>query len=96
MSQFRREQRVDDREQAREAILSAIIHVFESVKELTAKYDKPIVVGSEPIAFGAGLAKKIIRSLADRNCVSYDMPHKPAAAFAYLAKYAEYLNQNGK
>ena len=96
MEQFRRAQKLEDREQTREAILSAIIHVFERVKELTAKYDKPIVVGSEPIAFGAGLAKKIIRALADRNCVSYDMPHKPAVAFANLANYAEYLNHNSK
>jgi hypothetical protein len=63
---------------------------------MSAKYDKPIVVGSEPIAFGAALSTKIIRSLADRNAVSYDMPHKPAAAFANLVKYGEYLNQNSK
>jgi hypothetical protein len=60
---------------------------------MTAKYNKPIVVGSEPIAFGATLGRKIIRSLANMNCVSYDMPHKPATAFASLVKYAEYLNQ---
>jgi hypothetical protein len=80
----------------REAILTAIIKIFETLKEMSDKYDKPIVVGSEPIAFGAGLANKTIRALADRNCVCYNMPHKPAAAFASLAKYGEYLKQNSK
>jgi acyl-CoA synthetase (NDP forming) len=96
MEQFSRAAKLEDRDRMRDAILSAIITVFDKLKELTDKYDKPIVVGSEPIAFGADLANKIIRSLADRNCVSYDMPHKAAAAFAYLAKYGEYLNQNSK
>jgi acyl-CoA synthetase (NDP forming) len=95
MDQFRRATKLEDRDRMREAILSAIIKIFETLKEMSAKYSKPIVVGSEPIAFGATLAKKIVRSLADRNCVSYDMPHKPATAFASLVKYAEYLNQNG-
>jgi acyl-CoA synthetase (NDP forming) len=94
MGEFRRITRLEDRDNMREVILSAIINVFDRLKEMTDKYDKPIVVGSEPIAFGAALSRKIIRSLADRNCISYDMPHKPAAAFASLANYAEYLNQN--
>ncbi|OGN91590.1 MAG: hypothetical protein A2Z70_04525 [Chloroflexi bacterium RBG_13_48_17] len=96
MEQFSRAAKLEDRDRMRDAILSAIISVFDKLKVLTDKYNKPIVVGSEPIAFGASLAKKIIRSLANRNCVSYDMPHKAAAAFAYLARYAEYLNQNTK
>jgi acyl-CoA synthetase (NDP forming) len=96
MEQFSRAAKLEDRDRMRDAILSAIITVFDKLKELTDKYDKPIVVGSEPIAFGAGLSNKIIRALADRNCVSYDMPHKAAAAFAYLAKYGEFLNQNSK
>jgi acyl-CoA synthetase (NDP forming) len=96
MEQFSRAAKLEDRDRMRDAILSAIINVFDKLKELTDKYDKPIVVGSEPIAFGVGLSNKIIRALADRNCVSYDMPHKAAAAFAYLAKYGEFLNQNSK
>jgi acyl-CoA synthetase (NDP forming) len=93
--QFRRAS-IEDRDRMREAILAGIIKIFETLKEMSARHDKPIVVGSEPIAFGAGLANKTIRALANRNCVCYNMPHKPAAAFASLAKYAEYLNQNGK
>ena len=96
MEQFSRAAKIEERDHLRDAILSAIIKIFDTLKELTDKYNKPIVVGSEPIAFGADLANKIIRSLADRNCVSYDMPHKAAAAFAYLAKYGEYLNQNSR
>jgi acyl-CoA synthetase (NDP forming) len=96
MEQFSRAAKLEEKDRMRDAILSGIIYVFDKLKELTDKYNKPIVVGSEPIAFGADLANKIIRSLADRNCVSYDMPHKAAAAFAYLAKYGEYLNQNSK
>jgi acyl-CoA synthetase (NDP forming) len=96
MEQFSRAAKLEEKDRMRDAILSGIIYVFDKLKELTDKYNKPIVVGSEPIAFGADLANKIIRSLADRNCVSYDMPHKAAAAFAYLARYNEYLNQNSK
>jgi acyl-CoA synthetase (NDP forming) len=91
--QFTRATKLGDRDRLREAVLAAIISLFDKLKVLTDKYNKPIVVGSEPIAFGAALSKKIIRSLADRNCVCYDMPHKPAGAFVSLAKYAEYLNQ---
>jgi acyl-CoA synthetase (NDP forming) len=96
MEHFSRADKSEDRDRVRERILSAIIKIFDTLKEMSAKYDKPIVVGSEPIAFGAALSKKIIRSLADRNSVCYDMPHKPAAAFANLAKYGEYLNQNSR
>jgi acyl-CoA synthetase (NDP forming) len=95
MEQFRRVTRMEDREHMRDAILAGILSIFDRLKDMTAKYNKPIVVGSEPIAFGATLGRKIIRSLADSNCVSYDMPHKPATAFAALANYAEYLNQTG-
>ena len=96
MEQFRRVTKPDDMEVMREAILNAIVGIFDRLKEMSARHDKPIVVGSEPIAFGAKLSGKIIRSLADKNAVSYDMPHKPADAFAALANYAEYLKQNGK
>ncbi len=96
MEQFSRAAKLEERDRMRDAILEAIVGIFDRLKELTAKYDKPIVVGSEPIAFSANLSSKIIRALADKNCVSYDMPHKPAAAFAYLAKYGEYLNQTTK
>ena len=96
MEQFRKVMKTDEKDRLREAILAAIVHVFDRLKEMTAKYDKPVVVGSEPIAFGQGLATKIIRALAERNAVSYDMPHKPADAFAALANYAEYLNHDGK
>jgi acyl-CoA synthetase (NDP forming) len=96
MEHFRRATKTDDKDHMREAILSAIINIFERLKEMSARYGKPVVVGSEPIAFGAQLSTKIIRSLADINSVCYDMPHKPAAAFASLAKYGEYLNQDSK
>ena len=96
MEQFRRAMKSEDKDHMRDAILSAIVHIFDRLKEMTAKYDKPVVVGSEPIAFGQGLSTKIIRALAGRNAVSYDMPHKPADAFASLVRYAEYLNQNNR
>ena len=96
LQQFSLTAKEADRDRLREAVLSAIVNVFDRLKELTDTYKKPIVVGSEPIAFGATLAKRIIRALSARNAICYDMPHKAAAAFANLAKYAEYLNQNSK
>jgi acyl-CoA synthetase (NDP forming) len=84
----------EERERLRDTIVSALANVVDRLKELTDKYKKPIIVGSEPIAFGASLAARIIRTLADRNYVCYNMPHKAAAAFANLSKYGEYLRQN--
>jgi acyl-CoA synthetase (NDP forming) len=86
----------DERERLRESIVLAIAGIFDRLNEMTQKYQKPVFVASEPIAFGGSLAKRIIRTLVDRNSVCYDMPHKAAAAFANLARYNEYLNQDSK
>jgi len=85
----------DERERLREALLAAIVQVFDQLNELAKKYDKPTIVASEPLAFGAALANRIIRTLAERNSVCYDMPHQAAVAMANLAWYSEYLRQNG-
>jgi acyl-CoA synthetase (NDP forming) len=85
----------DERERLRETLLAAIAQIFDQLNELAKKYDKPTIVASEPLAFGAALANRIIRTLAERNSVCYDMPHQAAAAMANLAWYSEYLRQNG-
>ncbi len=85
----------DEREHLREILLATIAQVFDQLNELSKKYDKPTIVASEPLAFGATLAHKITRILAQRNSVCYDMPHQAAAAMANLAWYSEYLKQNG-
>ncbi len=96
LEQFSPAAKEDERERLREALVSAIASIFDKLNELTDKYKKPTIVASEPMAFSASLAKKIIRALADRNSVCYDMPHQAAAAFANLARYSEYLNQGNK
>ena len=86
----------DDGERLREVLVSGVGGVFDKFHELSAKYKKPIVVASEPMAFADNLTRKIVKTLADRNSVCYDMPHKAATAFANLAKYSEYMNQDSE
>ncbi len=85
----------DEREHLREILLTTIAQVFEKLNELAKKYDKPTIVASEPLAFGAALAQKITRILAQKTSVCYDMPDQAAAAMANLAWYSEYVRQNG-
>jgi acyl-CoA synthetase (NDP forming) len=85
----------DERDRMRESLLTAIAQIFDQLNELSKKYDKPTIVASEPLAFGAALASRIIHTLAERNSVCYDMPHQAAAAMANLAWYSRYLRQNG-
>jgi len=94
MEQFALAAKENDRERLREVLVSGIGGIFDKFHELSGKYKKPIIVASEPMAFAANLTRKIVQTLADRNSVCYDMPHKAATAFANLAKYREYLNQN--
>ncbi len=94
LEQFALAAKEDDRERLREVLVSGIAGIFDKFHELSNKYKKPIIVASEPMAFAANLTRKIVRTLADRNSVCYDMPHKAATAFANLAKYSEYLNQD--
>ena len=85
-----------DRERLREVIVSVTGGIFDKLHELSDKYKKPIIVASEPMAFAANLTRKIVKTLADRNSVCYDLPNKAATAFANLVKYSEYLNQDSK
>lgn len=84
----------DEREHLRELLLTRIAQVFDKLNELTEKYDKPAIVASEPLAFGAALEHKITRILAQKNSVCYDMPHQAAVAMANLAWYSEYIRQS--
>jgi acyl-CoA synthetase (NDP forming) len=84
----------DERERMREMLLATIAQIFDKLNELAKKYDKPTIVASELLAFGAAFAHKITRILAQRNSICYDMPHQAAAAMANLAYYSEYLRQN--
>ncbi|MBM4446083.1 MAG: hypothetical protein FJ023_01860 [Chloroflexi bacterium] len=96
LEQFVLATKEDERERLREALVSGIAGIFDKLNEMTDEYKKPIIVASEPMAFSANLSKRIIRTLASRNSICYDMPHKAASAFANLAKYSEYLNQDSK
>lgn len=92
--QLARAAKQEERERLREVLLESVVQVFDKLKELTAKYAKPLIVASEPLAFGATMARKVTHILAERNAVCYDMPHQAAVAMANLARYGEYLRQN--
>jgi hypothetical protein len=76
----------DVREQLREAILAGITRIFGRLNGLAQRYNRPTIVASEPLAFGASLADRIIRILVERNSVCYDMPYQETTAFASLAQ----------
>jgi len=68
--------------------------LFDQLNNLSDRYNKPLIVASEPMAFGSQFARKIAHAIADRNAICYEMPHQAAAAFASLAQYSEYQNQD--
>ena len=93
--QFARSSDENEREELRQALLEGISRVFDQLNELVNTHQKPVVVGSEPIAFGTGFTDKITRAIAERNSVCYGMPHQAASALASLVQYSEYLRQDG-
>jgi hypothetical protein len=80
------------RDMVRGEIVEATGVLFDQLNNLSDRYDKPLVVASEPMAFGSQFARKIAHAIADRNTVCYEMPHQAAAVFARLAQYSEYRN----
>jgi acyl-CoA synthetase (NDP forming) len=81
------------REMVRGEIAEATGVLFDQLNNLSDCYNKPLIVASEPMAFGSQFARKIAHAIADRNTVCYEMPHQAAAVFARLAQYSEYRNQ---
>ena len=91
---FARTSAEHNREEGRNALLAAIIGIFDRLAKLASTHQKPVIVGSE-LPFGsAGLTADITRALGQMNSVCYDMPHQAVAAFATLAQYSEYLRQD--
>jgi acyl-CoA synthetase (NDP forming) len=91
--QFRRPSEGDEKEQMRDAMVSGAAELFDRLNELSDRYDKPVVVASEPFGFGAALNRRITHAIADRNSVYYEMPHQAASVFAKLVQYGEYRRQ---
>ncbi len=91
--QFRRPSEGDEKEQMREAMVSGAAELFDRLNELSDRYNKPVVVASEPFGFGAALNRRITHAIADRNSVYYEMPHQAASVFAKLVQYGEYRRQ---
>jgi len=83
-----------EREQSRELLLTRIGNIFDRLNELVNAHQKPVVVASEPPAFGSGSADKVTRTIAERNSVCYHMPHQAASALASLVQYGKYLSQD--
>jgi len=81
------------RDVVREEMVEATGVLFDQLNNLSDHYNKPLIVASEPMAFGSQFARKIAHAIADRNTICYEMPHQAAAVFARLAQYSEYQNQ---
>jgi acyl-CoA synthetase (NDP forming) len=74
---------------------AAIAAIFDRITELARRNGKPVIVASDLPTDSQSLVQEIDNILAEKNHVCYAMPHQAAAAFASLAKYSEYLQQNG-
>jgi acyl-CoA synthetase (NDP forming) len=83
-----------ERNMVRGEIVEATGALFDQLNNLSDRYNKPLIVASEPMAFGSQFARRIAHAIADRNTMCYEMPHQAAAVFARLAQYSEYLNQD--
>ena len=81
------------RDMVREEMVEGIGVLFDQLNNLSDCYNKPLIVASEPMAFGSQFARKIAHAISDRNTICYEMPHQAAAVFARLAQYSEYRNQ---
>jgi acetyltransferase len=81
------------RDMVGEEMVGATGVLFDQLNNLSDRYNKPLIVASEAMAFGSQFARKIAHAIADRNTVCYEMPHQAAAAFARLAQYSEYRSQ---
>lgn len=80
------------RDMVREEMVEGIGVLFDRLNNLSDCYNKPLIVASEPMAFGSQFARKIAHAISDRNTICYEMPHQAAMVFARLAQYSEYRN----
>jgi acyl-CoA synthetase (NDP forming) len=83
------------RKQRNQAIINHYTKVFGQVKEISGRYDKPIVLASDLFAAGPELEREIMSSIAALNAVCYSMPDEAAMVLSSLVKYSEYLRGFG-
>ncbi len=78
-----------------EEMIRAVVGVLERFNNLADTYGKPVVVASELMFGDAVLETRIIRAMGKKNAACYHMPHQAATVMAALARYGEFLRQNG-
>ena len=91
---FTRPSSEQEKEQLSEQLLTRVGNIFDRLNELANGHQKPVVVASEPFAFGPTSADKVISAIAEKDSVCYSMPHQAASALASLVQYGEYLRQD--
>lgn len=82
-----------DGQEMKEFIASMLASVLDTLKELRERYQKPIVLASPQLDFGALTAQETVRILAEHNSTCFELPDRAAAAFTRLVQYSEYRNQ---
>jgi acyl-CoA synthetase (NDP forming) len=80
-------------QEMKEFIASMLASVLDTLKELSERYQKPIVLASPQLDFGALPAQETVRILAEHDAICFELPDQAAAAFARLVQYSEYRNQ---
>jgi acyl-CoA synthetase (NDP forming) len=83
------------RQQRNRAIIDHYERVFGQVKEISKRYDKPIVLASDLFAAGPELEREIMSAIAALNAVCYSMPDEAAMVLSSMVKYSEYLKRAG-
>lgn len=74
-----------------DAMLENIINIYDQFMELSHRYQKPVVIGSEfPFAIG-DVESQMAFKLGEKGYICYSNPNDAALVTASLASYAEYL-----
>jgi acyl-CoA synthetase (NDP forming) len=82
----------EERKKRAQEVLDHYVRTFQQIKDISIKYDKPVVIAAELFftrAF-AYLENEIKYAIAANNSVCYTMPDEAAMVLSAMAKYGEY------
>lgn len=83
------------RKQRRLATIDYYEKMFRRMKEISERYDKPVVVATWLQISGPDMEREIMHRLAAINAVCYSMPDEAAMVLSAMVRYREYLERSG-
>ena len=83
----------EERKQVFQYVVEAYTRSFQQMKDISQKYNKPVIVAAELPAPRAerSIDQDILRSLSKHNMVCYSMPDDAAKVLNAMARYGEFL-----